>query len=654
MPKISLRLIFRIIALISWLVSIIGLSSKPGVGALSAFLGGLVALIGSFVVSDAPISITLEKAKSAREKRNRQAMLKLVNDTWIKGVLEQSLHGAVLIALGLEERKDAVEIPWDKVLQTPNQPDCLLPPNTKIVNVFDEMEQKMLILGEPGSGKTTMLLELTRDTIARAEKDSNEPIPVVFNLSSWTDSKQSIADWLVEELNTKYRIPKKIALSWIENDMLLLLLDGLDEVARERREKCVEAINTFQKEHLVPLVVCSRVADYDALDIQLKLQSAVLLQPLTSQQVNDYLNRAGLEFAAVREALKKDPMLQELAQSPLMLSIMTLAYRGISVEDLQPLGTTADRHKHLFDTYVQQMFKRRGADKRYSPEKTIHWLSWLAQKMSQHAQSVFLIERMQPSWLQTSAQRLLYAFSVGVLVVLLFGLPFVLLFGLQGELFFGMFVGMLAGLFFGMFVGHFNYSRDIKTFEVLKWRWKRGMLVGLFFGVLVVLLFGLPSLLEYGLDEQQLDVLPFGLLVGVFFGLLFGVESEEIQTKTVPNQGIRESAKNAVIFGPLFGLPVGLLVGLLWRLQDGLFWGLLVGLLVGVFFGLGLGGLAFIEHYSLRVIIYRSGYIPWNYARFLDYAAERIFLRKVGGGYIFVHRLLMDYFASLEPEQEGG
>jgi len=224
----------------------------------------------------------------------------------------------------------------------------------------------------------------------------------------------------VNELDNIYKIPKKkVARPWIENDELLLLLDGLDEVALERREKCVKAINEFRQEHSAPLVVCSRVADYEALAIQLELRSAVHLQPLTSQQVNGYLNRAGLEFAAVREALKKDTTLQELAQSPLMLSIMTLAYRGISVEDLQPLGTTADRHKHLFDTYVQQMFRHRGADKRYSPEKTIHWLSWLAQKMSQHAQSVFLIERMQPSWLQTYAQRLLYAFSAGVFVGLL-------------------------------------------------------------------------------------------------------------------------------------------------------------------------------------------------------------------------------------------
>jgi hypothetical protein len=37
--------------------------------------------------------------------------------------------------------------------------------------------------------------------------------------------------------------------------------------------------------------------------------------------------------------------------------------------------------------------------------------------------------------------------------------------------------------------------------------------------------------------------------------------------------------------------------------------------------------------------------------RFLDHAAERILLRKVGGGYIFVHRMLLEYFANLEEEQ---
>ena len=61
-----------------------------------------------------------------------------------------------------------------------------------------------------------------------------------------------------------------------------------------------------------------------------------------------------------------------------------------------------------------------------------------------------------------------------------------------------------------------------------------------------------------------------------------------------------------------------------------------------------LGGLACLRHGVLRFLLWRAGSIPWNYPRFLDYAAEHILLRKVGGGYIFIHRLLLEYFASLD------
>ena len=76
------------------------------------------------------------------------------------------------------------------------------------------MNGTILILGEPGSGKTTMLLELARKCIARAEQDDNQPIPVVFNLSSW-DGKQSIDAWLVNELEIKYNASRKTAESWV-------------------------------------------------------------------------------------------------------------------------------------------------------------------------------------------------------------------------------------------------------------------------------------------------------------------------------------------------------------------------------------------------------------------------------------------------------
>ena len=66
--------------------------------------------------------------------------------------------------------------------------------------------------------------------------------------------------------------------------------------------------------------------------------------------------------------------------------------------------------------------------------------------------------------------------------------------------------------------------------------------------------------------------------------------------------------------------------------------------------GLLKGGLASFRHYVLRFLLWRTGAVPWRDAQFLDYAAERILLRKVGGGYIFLHRLLLNYFANLETE----
>jgi hypothetical protein len=47
-------------------------------------------------------------------------------------------------------------------------------------------------------------------------------------------------------------------------------------------------------------------------------------------------------------------------------------------------------------------------------------------------------------------------------------------------------------------------------------------------------------------------------------------------------------------------------------------------------------------------MLWREGDIPWDFAAFLDAAAERILLRKVGGAYQFLHSLLQDYFVYLE------
>jgi hypothetical protein len=97
-------------------------------------------------------------------------------------------------------------------------------------------------------------------------------------------------------------------------------------------------------------------------------------------------------------------------------------------------------------------------------------------------------------------------------------------------------------------------------------------------------------------------------------------------------------------------LNLGLRCGVIGELT---LWLMMFMLIFGIFLGLSYGGEAFIRHFCLRFILYRNGSITWNYARFLDYATERIFLRKVGGGYIFIHRMLMEYFASLDYDNNN-
>ena len=192
-----------------------------------------------------------------------------------------------------------------------------------------------------------MLLELARQLIEGARLDETEPIPVIFNLSSWKEI-QTLPEWLTEQLNIVYYVPKKIAPSWVESNKMLLLLDGLDEVREDRRAKCIDAINQFRMEHgLTPLAVCCRIEEYSRDKTTLAFEEAISLQPLTSDKIHEYIDFFGTPWQGLRLALKKDEVLEELANTPLMLSIMVLAYSDILVDDLSRLDTLKERRAYL-------------------------------------------------------------------------------------------------------------------------------------------------------------------------------------------------------------------------------------------------------------------------------------------------------------------
>jgi hypothetical protein len=380
-------------------------------------------------------------------RRNRNQMLEKVRLIWIKGLLESSLYQLARIELGLETRPDAVERPFDLLVQRPKQPPQPLPTGIPISHVFDEAGKALLILGEPGAGKTTLLLELTRDLLNRAVRDENHLIPVAFNLSSWAEQQLALADWLIDELNKRYDVPRKLAKTWVDAGLILPLLDGLDEVAADRREACVKTINAFLNENgLLPMAICSRAADYEVLTVRLRLPSAIIIQSLSRQQVESYVDQAGASLSGLRTVLQTDEILWELLNTPLMLSITSLAYKGRLADEIHSFSTVEEHRAQLFAAYTDAMFHRRTKTASYSREQTERWLAWLAKAMKAHDQSVLYLEWMQPDWLPGQRQQRLVTFTMSVISGLIFGLSFGLIFGLI----YGLGGLLLYGLIYGL------------------------------------------------------------------------------------------------------------------------------------------------------------------------------------------------------------
>nr|MBA2681699.1 protein kinase [Ktedonobacteraceae bacterium] len=370
-----------------------------------------------------PVAKEPASLPSSLFQRNRRVLLRRVRSFWIDGMLQHSLHGAALLALGLAIQPDMFTNQWGLALQHVDTIPRMLPTGTNIVQVYDHAGGEMLILGAPGSGKTTVLLELARDLLCRAEKDERLPIPVVFNLSSWAMKQQSLEKWLVEELVNKYQMPRKFGQALIASDSILPLLDGLDEVAVKERMACIQAINTYRWEHNVPIVVCCRSADYLEKEARIQIDSALIVQPLTPRQVMGYLSSAGPQLEALRTALQRDPDLQKLATTPLMLNILILGYQGTPLNQIAPLGTLPDKQRQIFDVYVQRMLLHADSKRRhYSPQRTVQRLSWLAGQLSQRNQTVFYIEHLQPDWLPGRIFRWLYTILAVKLVDALIGL----------------------------------------------------------------------------------------------------------------------------------------------------------------------------------------------------------------------------------------
>lgn len=599
------------------------------------------------------------------DRQSRQRVLAWVRAIWIDGILEDSLHreGPITPAPAIREKPDAVEDPWAGISKLPDQPTQVSSPNSLMRQMYDRAGGELLILGESGSGKSTKLLEVVRDLLSLAEQDHNEPLPIVLSLSSWK-RRQPLEDWLCEELEDKYKVPHPTCLFWISHDQILPLLDDLDAVPHERRASCLEAINTYLEEHpSPPLVVCCQTASY--VPQSLRLQHAIIVEPLTTQQIDDYLTNAD-DLQGLREAIKADQELSELATRPLLLKLMAQAYQGVSKEDVLKADLSTTRQQQVVAAYVQSRLQRWGVEHPYPQLKTISWLAWLGRQMLQCDSQVFHLERMQPDWLPENWARQLYdALTSKLFLGVLFGTAEALM---TGIIFRHLEVGILAGLLACMcFLFFKQVDRTIWPAESVSWSWRRvrqnfarvvrGWLSqGLFYGLAGGLYFSFRQGSGIWLLLWTLLGLIWGLFMSLFTaplsGLASGWSSDIVDERqfTKVNEGMRRSFYNSIgtglIGGAVFGLPIGLGIWLLSDPGAGISFGLIAWLTAGILIGLSYGGIACIQHFFLRFVLCCAKMAPWNYPRFLDYAARRILLRKTQGGYMFIHRLVLEYFAA--------
>jgi len=476
------------------------------------WLSPQVALVLFVLISLSLIGISLwqERQKAAAEpsaadaRQNRQIMLGRVQNKWITSFLENPLYQSYdeqLLPLPLRER---VGSRFDLVLSNPLEPTQTLPSGTTLAQVFDQTGGELLILGEPGAGKTTLLLELARDLLKQAQDNPMAPMPVVLMLSSWATRNLPLEQWIAEELKVKYDIPSPIGKAWVKANQLLLLLDGLDEVAPSVLPACIDAINAYYHQTHRSLVVCSRTKEFLDQPGRLALHTAVIVQPLSFEQVGAYLDglaAKGEDVEGLKHALDQSEALRALATTPLFLTVLILAYHGKPAQEVLALVKAAptDQQHLIFHDYVERILRREGIRIHAPAQQTKHWLGWLAREMTARHQSEFYLEQFQPYWLP-EWQSAFYQWSIGLLVWLGVGLLLWLSYGLGSDFLVMLGVWLLVWLFSGL---SDRLTTGIEPAEALTWSRKWLAVVGLVVGLVIW-------------DWQT------GLGVGLFTGLTYG------------------------------------------------------------------------------------------------------------------------------------
>lgn len=235
----------------------------------------------------------------------------------------------------------------------------------------------LVILADPGAGKTTHLKRLLLKVIQNSPQDLHLPegiIPVFLPLRELQDIQSGLDAFLQAQLDDHphLKVETDFAENLIKRDKILFLLDGLDEIPQvENRQQVVQWIEQAIEQHASSrFVVTCRYAGYRALREQFSGQFLELhLRPLDTEQARTFIHNwfrtveiglGGQESVAAEKANElierlKEPDFRaarvfELTRNPLLLTAICLVHRD--------RGRLPHRRAELYEECVNVLLER--------------------------------------------------------------------------------------------------------------------------------------------------------------------------------------------------------------------------------------------------------------------------------------------------------
>ncbi|WP_433288432.1 NACHT domain-containing protein [Micromonospora sp. CA-244673] len=270
--------------------------------------------------------------------------------------------------------------------------------------------RRLVVLGEPGAGKSVLLLRLVADILANYQE--GDAVPVLLPVTSWDPQAEDLHRWLVRQLVERYpataaRLRTDAgfvtgAQALTDAGLVLPVLDGLDEMKPYRRLRSLDCINAALRP-AEGIVVSCRTDNYREIvdgggDIVVKLRGAtgIQLANLEGTDVEAYLRRASnladpKRWACVFKKLGTDTPVGRVLRSPLTVSLARSIYvpRPGDTDSTVPDPSEIcdeDRFRdddqlklHLFERYLPAVYRTEvGRVPRWGVERATHTLRRIA------------------------------------------------------------------------------------------------------------------------------------------------------------------------------------------------------------------------------------------------------------------------------------